>query len=252
LVLSVIKSSQAAIQSTWKLQLSRRMILQTYGEAMNILAKISQILLTLLVLLTLSVLCRAQEKKKIAYGILVDNTGSMRTQFDRVKEVGKAVAQQIHEHGPVSIFDFHSQGILKESRAVPILRLEQSQDPAVLESCINNLYVEGGQTTLLDAIEFVGDSLDRQSPDMNKVIILITDGEERISKINQKQLIQKLNEHKTAVFAIGLVQQLDKTRSKAVDLLKVITKETGGRVVFPKFDRQDLQSLLAELAIPTQ
>src|SRR5258708_9087829 len=105
---------------------------------------------------------------------------------------------------------------------------------------------------MLDGIEFNGDSLDQESPKANKVIILITDGEERSSKINQKQLIQKLNEHKTSVFAIGLVQQLDKTRSKAVDLLKLITKETGGRVVFPKSDRQDLQALLAELAIPIQ
>jgi len=114
------------------------------------------------------------------------------------------------------------------------------------------LTVLGPQTTLLDAIEFIGDSLDQESPDTNKVIILITDGEERSSRINQKELIQKLNEHKTSVFAIGLVQQLDKSRSKAVDLLKLITKETGGRVVFPKSDRQNLQSLLAELAIPIQ
>ena len=126
---------------------------------MNIISKLSRALPTFLVLLSLSALCSAQEKKRIAYGILLDNTGSMRTQFDRVKEIGKAVAQQIHEHGPISIFDFHSQGILKPSRAVPILRLEQSQDRAVLEDCINNLYVEGGQTTLLDAVQFIAERL---------------------------------------------------------------------------------------------
>ena len=227
------------------------MILQTYAEAMNILAKISRILPTFLVLLSLSALCCAQEKK-IAYGILLDDTGSMRSQFETVFEIGKGVVHQVHDHGPVSLFDFASEGIGPASKAIPTPRIMATQDERVLNRTIENLYIQGGQTMLLDAIEFIGDSLDQQSPDTNKVIILITDGEERTSKINQKQLIRKLKEHKTSVFAIGLVQQLDKSRSKAVNLLKDITKETGGRVVFPKSDRPDLQSLLAELAIPIQ
>ncbi len=219
---------------------------------MNIFAKTLRLLPTVLLLLSLSAVCAAQEKKKIAYGILLDDTGSMRSQLEMVEEIGKGVVHQVHDHGPVSLFDFASQGVGRASRAVPTPRIEATQDEQLLNRTINNLYVQGGQTTLLDSIEFIGDSLDQESPDTNKVIILITDGEERSSKINQKQLIQKLNEHKTSVFAIGLVQQLDKSRSKAVDLLKAITKETGGRVVFPKSDRQDLQSLLAELAIPIQ
>ncbi|HSP61348.1 MAG TPA: vWA domain-containing protein [Pyrinomonadaceae bacterium] len=183
---------------------------------------------------------------------MLDDTGSMRSQFETVFEIGKGVVHQVHDHGPVSLFDFASEGIGPASKAIPTPRIMATQDERVLNRTIENLYIQGGQTMLLDAIEFIGDSLDQQSPDTNKVIILITDGEERTSKINQKQLIRKLKEHKTSVFAIGLVQQLDKSRSKAVNLLKDITKETGGRVVFPKSDRPDLQSLLAELAIPIQ
>src|SRR5947207_2495354 len=228
------------------------MILHAQTETMNIFAKILRPLPTGLLLLFLSAVCAAQEKKKIAYGILLDDTGSMRSQLEMVEEIGKGVVHQVHDHGPVSLFDFASQGVGRASRAVPTPRIEATQDEQLLNRTINNLYVQGGQTTLLDAIEFIGDRLDQESPDTNKVIILITDGEERSSKINQKQLIQKLKEHKTSVFAIGLVQQLDKSRSKAVDLLKLITKETGGRAVFPKSDRQEIQSLLAELAIPIQ
>ncbi len=207
------------------------MILQTYVEAMNIVSKLSRTLPTFLVLLSVSALCSTQEKRKIAYGILLDDTGSMRSQLEMVEEIGKGVVHQVHDHGPVSLFDFESEGIGRASRAVPTPRIKGTQDEKLLNRTIENLYVQGGQTTLLDAIESVGDSLDQESPDANKVIVLITDGEDRSSKISQKQLIQKLKEHKTSVFAIGLVQQLDKTRSKAVDLLKNITKETGGRIV---------------------
>ena len=142
-------------------------------------------------------------------------------------------------------------------------RIEQTQDEQLLKQTIDNLYVEGGQTTLLDAIQMIADRLGEKAggPDFSdRVIILITDGEERTSVVRQKQLLQKLSELKIRVYAIGLVQQLSSEggftrpskRSKAVELLKDITKETGGRVVFPKSDRQDLQSLLAELAIPIQ
>jgi hypothetical protein len=218
---------------------------------MNIVSKSARHSLTWLLLLSLSALGSAQEKKKIAYGILLDDTGSMRSQFATVLEIGKGVVHQVHDHGPVSLFDFASEGP-GARRAIPTPRIEATQDEQLLNRTMNNLYVQGGQTTLLDAIEFIANSLDQESPDANKVIILITDGEERSSKINQKQLIQKLKEHKTSVFAIGLVQQLDRNRSKAVDLLKLITKETGGRAVFPKSDRPNLQTLLAELAIPIQ
>src|SRR5216684_7486353 len=158
------------------------MILQTYAEAMNIISKSSRALTTFLALLSLSALCSAQEKKQIAYGILLDDTGSMRSQLTMVEEIGKGVVHQVHDHGPVSLFDFATQGVGRASRAVPTPRIEATQDEQILNRTINNLYVQGGQTTRLDAIEVIGDSLDQQSSDTNKVIILITDGEDRSSK----------------------------------------------------------------------
>jgi hypothetical protein len=223
---------------------------------MPVFSKTRGLLLPLLFILSISALCEAQDKKKIAYGIFVDNSGSMRPQFDQVIRISKAVVHQVHEHGPVSIFDFHSQGRLNAARAVPIARIEQVQDEDLLEQCIDDIYVEGGQTTLLDAIQVIAERLGEKAgaPDFSdRVIILITDGEERKSVVRQKQLLQKLSELKIRVYAIGLVQDLSSaSQSRAIDLLKELTKETGGRVVFPKSSSQDVQSLLAELAIPIQ
>jgi hypothetical protein len=252
MILPVIRNDP----STWKIEQSRRMILQTQTETMNIFSKILRLLPTVLLLLSLSAVCAAQEKKKIAYGILLDNTGSMRFQFDTVLGIGKAVAQQIHDHGPVSVFDFASEGRGRGARAVPIVRIDRTQDQEQLKQTIDGLYVEGGQTALLDAVQFIAERLAENAagPEFSdRVIILITDGEDRQSTVRQKQLVQKLSELKIRVFAIGLVQQLSSTsRSKAIDLLTDITKSTGGRSVFPKSDRQNLQSFLAELAIPIQ
>ena len=220
----------------------------TFG---NRLVRLTVIALTLLLLC----LTGAAQERKITYGILLDNTGSMRSQFRQVIELGKAVVHQVHSHGTVSLFDFHSQG--KGSRiANPFLRIEATADEQLLNRAIEGFYVEGGQTALLDAVGFIAQTLDRNESD-EKVIILITDGEDRTNG-DQKKLFKQLREHKISVFAIGLVQQLEdenavirrSPRARAIDFLKSITTETGGRVVFPKSERIEMEKLLAELALP--
>jgi len=230
------------------------MILKKSIEAMNILSRTNGVVLLLLVLLSLSAVCSAQDKKKVSYALFLDNSGSMRKQFDEVVAFGKAVTRQVHERGPVSIFDFTSQGRLQEARAVVIQRLEGTQDERALEQAIDGLYVLGGQTTLLDSIQAMAESFGPPTDEASapeRVIVLNTDGEDRKSQIKPAALIEKLKASKTKVYAIGMVQQLS-SASKASDLLKNLTKETGGRVVFPKSGRDDLQHVLTELALPGQ
>jgi len=210
-------------------------------------------LLTSIILLSIPAVCSAQENKKLEYGMLVDTTGSMRSQFDLARGLAKAVVHQVHEHGPVSIFSFDSEGIGPGTRAVPAARIENAQNEDLLNRTIDGLYVQGGQTTLLDAIEFMAEHLRAHPSATDRIIVLITDGEDRVSAESQKEVIRKLNGDRTSVYAIGLTRDLEgRKRSKAVDLLKSITKESGGRVVFPKSDRIEINELLAELALPIQ
>ena len=205
-----------------------------------------------LLLLSTSIVCTAQDNKKLEYAILIDSTGSMRSQFSEVLRLGKGVVHQVHDHGPVSIFNFRSE-FGKTPRAIPTLRLERSQDENALDRTIDGLYVEGGQTSLLDAVDAMADGLSQPPAATAKVIILITDGEDRVDEKNQKEVVAKLGENKISVYAIGLVEQLDGSkRGKASDFLKSLTKQTGGRVIFPKSGNLDIQNLLNELALPIQ
>ena len=193
----------------------------------------------------------AQQKPKISYGLLLDSTGSMRSQFDTVLHIGREVVHQAAPRGPISIFNFQSEGFGKGPKAVPVLRIQQSQDEAMLNRTIDRLYIEGGQTTLLDAIQFISDSLQEWVPDGEKVIVVVSDGEDRVSKVKSSDLIQQLKDHKIKVFAVGLVRELESDkRSKATKLLKALTEQTGGRAVFPKSEHFDVQELLKELALP--
>ena len=220
----------------------------------------TKILTIVLLLLSACTVGAAQEKKKILYGVLLDNTGSMRSQFDVVKEIGKSVARQTHERGPVSLFVFESGGTGPGVKAIPAVRVEGSQDEHQLIQAIDRLYVQAGQTTLLDAIELMAEKLHQYSEEADKVVVLITDGEERRSDVRQKTLIQKLKDLKIKVFAVGLIQELESERgfirqsprSKATDLLKSLARETGGRAVFATTTRPNLPKLWTELAIPIQ
>lgn len=220
----------------------------------------TKILTILLLLLSACGVGAAQQKKKILYGVLLDNTGSMRSQFDDVKEIGKSVVRQTCGHGLVSLFVFESGGTGPGRNARPTVRIDGSQDENQLIQSIDRLSVQAGQTTLLDAIELMADRLHQDSAEADKVVVLITDGEERNSEVRQKTLIQKLKNLKIKVFAVGLIQELESDRSfirqsprsRAIDLLKLLAKETGGAAVFPKTPRPNLPKLLTELAIPVQ
>ena len=132
----------------------------------------------------------------------------------------------------------------------------ESQDPEALEAYIDELYVLGGQTTLLDAIGSMAKELtarinsdkDRSA---NPFVIVITDGEDRVSRLKEKDLIKELKASGTRVYALGLIQELSGgKRDKAKDLLRKITGETGGRVVFSDSRIDDVDKLVAELLAP--
>ena len=200
----------------------------------------------------------AQTQKKVAYGILLDNTGSLRSQFDEVFTLGKLVVGQLYQKGPVSIFRFTNRGNMKGPLTVS--GSEWSQDPDVLEGDIDELYVLGGQTPLLDAIDSIAKELNakvnsEKDAFASSAIILITDGEDRVSRVKEDDLIKELKNSGVKVFAIGLVSELDSSsgfinrskKGKAENLLKKITKETGGRAIFPGSRRLDRDKLMKEL-----
>jgi hypothetical protein len=218
------------------------------------------LVLALLLALSLSNTVLAQAEQKTAYGILIDNTGSMRSQFDLVVRLSKGIVEQTHQRGPISLFPFKTQGSKSNPVAVVSSDIGWSQDKTILYKYIDSIFVVPGQTTLMDGINAIAEKLNTKvSVDKDalaaKIIFLITDGEDRFSKISEKELIKALKESGVKVYAIGLVKELDNEgglirkapRERAVAFLEKLTKGTGGRVVFSKSKKVDVDTLLNEL-----
>ena len=202
----------------------------------------------------------AQDNKKVAYGILIDNTGSLRSQFDIVIEVSKGIVEQTYQQGPISLFPFMTSGKGANGLALISSDVQWSQEKDDLEGFLDSLYVVPGQTRLMDGISKIADDLNAKANEdkdafSQKVIFLITDGEDRSSNITEKNLIKLLKESGIQVFAVGLVNELDNdqgfirrdVKGKSMSFLEKITKETGGRVVFANSKRDEPKSLLKRL-----
>lgn len=211
-----------------------------------------------------------QTEKKTAYAILMDNTGSMRSQFEQVLMLGKGVISRVPPQAPVMLANFRTDGRF----AVVAPGIDWTRDHAVLKAYIENLQTIPGHTMMFEAIEFMAQELDRKADSekqaaLEKVMILITDGDEVIlrhtgmitgptweddeRKRIRSRLIKKLKASGIKVYAIGLTRELESSsrirmsrRDKAENLLKKITKETGGRAVFPQA-KIDIDRLLGEL-----
>jgi len=213
----------------------------------------------LLLTLFLPALVSAQSEKKAAFGVLLDNTVTLRTQFGNVQILGKVIVQNASQRGFVSLFNFETSSDSKKPFAVIGSGSEWSEDKNALEKYVDTMQVVGGQTTLLDAIRSVAKAVDSKANAeklSEKIIILVTDGEDRASEVTEKQLIKELKESGLKVYAIGLVQELDSSRgftrdssqNKSKNFLKKITKETGGNVIFPKLKKDtEAKDLLTEL-----
>ena len=208
--------------------------------------------------LFLPVLAQAQTEKKAAFGILIDNTGTLRTQFQNVQILSNAIARSTSERGFVALFNFETSGDPKKPFAI-ITGTNWTLNQAQLTKHIGYLAVVPGQTTLFEAIRNIGKSVDAKANSEKleqKIIVLVTDGEDRASEVTHKELIKELKASGVKVYAIGLVEELSSDggfmgpspQKKSKDFLKNITKETGGNVIFPRLRKETkVEDLLTEL-----
>jgi len=117
----------------------------------------------------------------------------------------------------------------------------------LLMDALDNLYVEGGQTAVIDAVYLASEHVSEykkndESDRRRRALILITDGEDRNSFYKPEQLFARLREEDVQIFVIGFINELDKDagfirkspRDKAVNLINKLASETGGRAFFPE------------------
>jgi len=181
-----------------------------------------------------------REEVPISYGLAVDTSGSLRSQLQSVIDAGKTIINSNKSGDETFLVRFISSDKIETVQ-------DFTDNKEQLMDGLDSFYVEGGQTAIIDAVylsaEHVseyrkGDESDRR----RRALIVITDGEDRNSFYKQEQLFARLREEDVQIFVIGFVSELDKDaglirkspRDKAVNLIKRLASETGGRAFFPE------------------
>ena len=196
----------------------------------------------------------SQSEVPTNYGIVVDNSGSMRPLLDKVVEAGKVLVNTNRPGDETMIVRFVGRDKIE---------IEQPFTPKKedLIDALDNLFIEGGQTAIIDAVYLAVENIDQyQRADKTgdkkrRALILVSDGEDRNSYYNEKQLFELLRESEVQIYVVGFVDELSKDggfiskspRDKAKEFLERIANETGGKAYFPK-SAAELPGLAREIS----
>jgi Ca-activated chloride channel family protein len=114
------------------------------------------------------------------------------------------------------------------------LRQDFTDDGALLATAIGSIRAGGG-TRLYDALHFVvGEKL--AGTEERKIIVLITDGEDKGSRRSQREVVDLAHRNNVAIYAISMNSlgtrrpELDQSDAD----LELLASETGGRAYSPK------------------
>ena len=181
-----------------------------------------------------------REEVPISYGIVVDNSGSLRNQINQVIEASKSIVGSNKAGDETFVVRFVGSEDIK-------IMQDFTADQQSVNDALEDMFVEGGQTAIIDAVYLSAEHAARHKggsaleDKRRRALVLVTDGEDRASFYKREQLFEALKEQDVQIFVIGFVNELDREgglikksqRSRAVDLLDRLARETGGRAFYP-------------------
>lgn len=181
----------------------------------------------------------SQSEVPTNYSMVLDNSGSLRRQLDKVIEAGKILVATNKPQDETLIIRFVSRDKIS-------IEQDFTSRKEYLNDALDNLYIDGGQTAVRDAVYLAADKVSnyekvRGDDRKRRAMILVTDGEDRDSFYTEPQLFEMLRESDVQIYVIGFISDLDKEsgfirksdQARAKAFLERLATETGGKSYFP-------------------
>jgi len=177
----------------------------------------------------------------IINALVIDNSRSLRSQLKKIIEAGKIIVGTNRPDDQSSIVRFVS------SDKIEVIQ-DFTASVSSLNNALDNLFVEGGQTAVIDAVYQTAKKVgqyqnSRKKEDVRlRALILVSDGDDRASSYKEEELFALLRDQQVQIYAIGFVNDLSDVpeqasnvsrREKAKTFLTRLAQETGGKVYFP-------------------
>jgi VWFA-related protein len=161
----------------------------------------------------------------VSIGLLIDNSGSMRSLRTKVEAAALAFARASNPQDEMFVLNFADTSRLD----VPM-----TSDLQVLERGIGRVDSIGG-TAMRDAIETAEDYLRDHAKQDRRVLLVITDGIDNASTASAEAIQRQAERTETVIDAVGLFHAQDASRaSEGRRELNHLTERSGGVAYFPE------------------
>lgn len=160
----------------------------------------------------------------VAVGLVVDNSGSMRRKVPDVIAAATEFARLSNPQDQMFVVNFNEHVSLGLPEGEPFV-----SDPNELKAALEQIRAKG-QTALYDAIARAFEHIGK-SPLEKKVVIVLSDGGDNVSRTGFPQVLTMLEESNVIVYTVGLFDDYDTDRNPGV--LKRLARMSGGEAFFP-------------------
>src|SRR5438128_4615244 len=180
----------------------------------------------------------------LSLGLIIDNSGSMRNKRERVNSSALAFVRESNPDDETFIVNFDDSAYLEQDFTGSI---------GDLIDALDNIDARG-ETALYDAIYLSAEHVKNGKKD-KKALLLITDGEDNVSKYGVNKVIEAVKQSKTTLYAVGLLEENDQRgglfkkppSKKAKEDLEKFAEITGGQSFFPK-NIDEVEDLVTHIA----
>jgi VWFA-related protein len=166
-----------------------------------------------------------REDVPVSMGLIVDNSGSMRTKRARVEASALALVKASNPQDEVFIVNFNDEAFLDQPFSADIKELERG---------LSKIDSRGG-TAMRDAIRMSIDYLKENGKRDKKVLVVVTDGDDNNSSGSLENLIKASQQSEVLIYTVGLLSEEEKREAKrATRALNAIAEATGAKSYYPK------------------
>jgi Ca-activated chloride channel homolog len=179
------------------------------------------------------------EDAPVTVGLLIDSSGSMQANRDRVIAAATAFAEASHPNDELFALAFNDS----VSAALPPTG-PFTQDVAVLQRALTNTIRAYGRTALFDGITAGLDYLGRGRHE-RRVLVIVSDGGDNASHATFQEVVTKTQASNAVIYTVALVDPVERDANPG--LLRRIAQATGGETFTPR-NADDVFDVLQHIA----
>jgi Ca-activated chloride channel family protein len=180
-----------------------------------------------------------EEDIPVSLGLVIDNSGSMRTKRERVNRAAQTFVKTCNSQDEIFLINFNDQVYIDQ---------EFTKNLDDLTDALDTLDSRGG-TAVHDAIYLSLEHI-REGKEDKKALLLISDGEDRDSRYKFDTVLEFARESHASIYVVGLFDkegERSRAQKKAAKNLKDLAEETGGKYFFPE-SVDEVEALCKQIA----